>query len=85
MIDNEGMTVLSSVLMRAKSDRFKAVHFGIGTGLMNVSGVLAGVASGFLAQRLGYGLYFGLTFLFSIPGMCLIFFIPFLDAENQAA
>ena len=79
-----GTAVLITFLMRTCSERFKAAHFAIGTGLMNVSGVLAGVASGFLAQRLGYGLYFGLTFLFSIPGMCLIFFIPFLDTENQA-
>ncbi|HUT72572.1 MAG TPA: MFS transporter [Desulfatiglandales bacterium] len=78
-----GTAVLITFLMRTCSERFKAAHFAIGTGLMNVSGVLAGVASGFLAQRLGYGLYFGLTFLFSIPGMCLIFFVPFLDTENR--
>jgi PAT family beta-lactamase induction signal transducer AmpG len=41
--------------------------------------VLAGVASGFLAQRLGYGPFFGLTFLLSLPGMCLILYIPFLN------
>jgi len=78
-----GTAVLITFLMRTCTERFKAAHFAIGTGLMNVSGVLAGVASGFLAQRLGYGIYFGLTFLFSIPGMCLIFFIPFLDTETK--
>jgi PAT family beta-lactamase induction signal transducer AmpG len=78
-----GTAVLITFLMRTCTQRFKAAHFAIGTGLMNVSGVLAGVASGFLAQRLGYGLYFGLTFLFSIPGMCLIFFIPFLETGSM--
>jgi hypothetical protein len=34
-----------------------------------------------LAARLGYGPFFGLTFLLSIPGMCLIFFVPFLDTK----
>jgi PAT family beta-lactamase induction signal transducer AmpG len=77
-----GTAVLITFLMRTCSERFKAAHFAIGTGLMNVSGVLAGVASGFLAQRLGYGLYFGLTFLFSIPGMYLIFFVPFLETGS---
>jgi len=76
-----GTAVLITFLMRTCLERFKAAHFAIGTGLMNVSGVLAGVASGFLAQRLGYGLYFGLTFLFSIPGMCLICSIPFLGRD----
>ncbi|MFW6147133.1 MAG: hypothetical protein ACOC6B_01940 [Thermodesulfobacteriota bacterium] len=77
-----GTAVLITFLMRTCTERFKAAHFSIGTGLMNISGVLAGVASGFLAQRLGYGAFFGLTFLLSIPGMCLIFWIPFLDENN---
>jgi len=77
-----GTAVLITFLMRTCTEQFKAAHFSIGTGLMNISGVLAGVASGFLAQRLGYGAFFGLTFLISIPGMCLIFWIPFLDENN---
>jgi len=78
-----GTAVLITFLMRTCLERFKAAHFAIGTGLMNISGVLAGVASGFLAERLGYGLFFGITFLLSIPGMCLIFFVPFLDKKDQ--
>ncbi len=77
-----GTAVLITFLMRTCTERFKAAHFAIGTGLMNVSGVLAGVASGFLAQRLGYGLFFGLTFLLSLPGLCLILYIPFLDTAR---
>jgi len=77
-----GTAVLITFLMRTCTDRFKAAHFAIGTGLMNVSGVLAGVASGFLAQRLGYGPFFGLTFLLSLPGMCLILYLPFLDTDK---
>jgi len=80
-----GTAVLITFLMRTCLERFKAAHFAIGSGLMNISGVLAGVASGFLAERLGYGLFFGITFLLSIPGMCLIFFVPFLDIESQAS
>jgi PAT family beta-lactamase induction signal transducer AmpG len=76
-----GTAVLITFLMRTCTERFKAAHFAIGTGLMNLSGVLAGVASGFLAQRLGYGPFFGLTFLISVPGMCLIWYIPFLDTD----
>jgi PAT family beta-lactamase induction signal transducer AmpG len=77
-----GTAVLITFLMRTCTERFKAAHFAIGTGLMNICGVLAGVASGFLAQRLGYGAFFGLTFLLSIPGMCLIFYVPFLEASR---
>jgi PAT family beta-lactamase induction signal transducer AmpG len=50
---------------------------------MNISGVLSGVVSGYLAEWLGYGYFFGISFLASIPGMVLILFSPFLDSENR--
>ena len=77
-----GTAVLITYLMRTCLSEFKAAHFAIGTGLMNISGVFAGVMSGFLAEWLGYGYFFGVSFLASIPGMLLIFFIPFLESEN---
>jgi len=78
-----GTSILMVFLMRTCTGLFKAAHYAIGSGLMNISGVFAGVASGFLAERLGYGLFFGFTFLLSIPGMCLIFYIPFLDNNKE--
>lgn len=77
-----GTSVLVMFLMRTCLSEFKAAHFAIGTGLMNVSGVLSGVMSGFLAGWLGYGYFFGISFLASIPGMVLILFIPFLESED---
>lgn len=78
-----GTAVLVTFLMRTCLAEFKAAHFAIGTGLMNISGVLSGVMSGFLAQRLGYGPFFGISFLASLPGMAMVFYIPFLDSENK--
>jgi len=80
-----GTSVLVTFLMRTCLSDFKAAHFAIGTGLMNLSGVLAGVAGGFLAERLGYGHFFGLSFVASIPGMALIPLIPFLHAEKRTS
>lgn len=74
-----GTAVLVTFLMRTCLPDYKAAHFAIGTGLMNLSGVFAGVLGGFLAGWLGYGAFFGLSFLASIPGMALVFFIPFLE------
>jgi PAT family beta-lactamase induction signal transducer AmpG len=74
-----GTSVLVTFLMRTCLPDFKAAHFAVGTGLMNLSGVFAGVAGGFLAERLGYGYFFGISFLASIPGMALIPFVPFLQ------
>jgi PAT family beta-lactamase induction signal transducer AmpG len=79
-----GTSVLVTYLMRTCLKEFKAAHFAIGTGLMNISGVLSGVVSGFLAEWLGYGAFFGISFLASIPGMALIPFIPFLKTANEA-
>lgn len=78
-----GTSVLVTFLMRTCLPEFKAAHFAIGTGLMNISGVLSGVLSGFLAGWLGYGVFFGLSFVASIPGMLLIPFLPFLGPEKQ--
>jgi PAT family beta-lactamase induction signal transducer AmpG len=77
-----GTAVLMTFLMRICRPQFKAAHYAIGTGLMSVSGLYAGIASGFLASWLGYGLFFGISFLMSIPGMVLIPFVPLEDSEN---
>ena len=69
--------------MRTCLPEFKAAHFAIGTGLMNLSGVVSGMISGYMAQQLGYGYFFGISFLASLPGMAMIFFLPFLDAETE--
>jgi MFS transporter, PAT family, beta-lactamase induction signal transducer AmpG len=80
-----GTAVLITFLMRTCLSEYKAAHFAIGTGLMNLSGVFAGVLGGFLAGWLGYGVFFGFSFLATIPGMALVFFIPFLEPANHAA
>jgi MFS transporter, PAT family, beta-lactamase induction signal transducer AmpG len=78
-----GTAVLVTFLMRTCLSEYKAAHFAIGTGLMNLSGVFAGVLGGFLAGWLGYGVFFGLSFLASIPGMALVFFVPFLESGTR--
>lgn len=79
-----GTSVLITFLMRTCLAEFKAAHYAVGTGLMNISGVFSGVVSGFLAEWLGYGWFFGISFLASIPGMSLIFFLPFLNEEDDS-
>lgn len=73
-----GTAVFSYYLMRCCKPAFKASHFAIVSALMTVGGTLFGASSGFLASWLGYGAFFGASFLASLPGMCLIPFIPFV-------
>jgi len=79
-----GTAVLVTFVMRSCLAEFKAAHFAIGTGLMNISAVLSGVVSGFLAGWVGYGYFFGISFLVSLPGMMLALFVP-LQAVGHAA
>jgi PAT family beta-lactamase induction signal transducer AmpG len=76
-----GTSVLMTYLMRLCKAEFKAAHYAIGSGLMSLSGLFSGSASGFLAAWLGYGWTFGISFLVSIPAMCLIPFLPHLTRE----
>lgn len=78
-----GTAVLMTFLMRLCRPAFKAAHYAIGTGLMSVSGLYAGVLSGFLASWFGYGYFFGCSFLLSIPGMVLIPLLPSLSLDNS--
>ncbi len=77
-----GNAVLMTFLMRICHTEFKAAHYAIGSGLMNLSALFAGVSSGFIAAWLGYAWLFGLSFLLSMPAMILIPFLPYLS-ENS--
>ncbi len=74
-----GTAVLMTLLMRICRKQYKAAHYAVGTGLMSVGGLFAGSLSGFPAAWLGYGWFFGISFLCSIPGMALTFFLPELE------
>jgi len=71
-----GTAVLTTFLMRICKAEFKAAHFAIGSGLMSLGGIVAGVSSGFIASWLGYSGMFLVSFLISIPGMVLLFWVP---------
>ena len=43
--------------------------------LFSLTGRLAGAVSGLGAERWGYGAYFAVTFLVSLPGLCLVPFV----------
>jgi MFS transporter, PAT family, beta-lactamase induction signal transducer AmpG len=78
-----GTAVLMTYMMRLCIPEFKATHYAIASGLMGLSGMFTGVASGFLAGWLGYGWTFGISFAVSIPAMMLIPFLPFLDIQKK--
>ncbi len=79
-----GTAVFMVYLMRCCRPAYKAAHMAILTALMSLSFTFAGVLSGFLADALGFSVYFGFSFLASVPAMALIPFIPHLDEDFEA-
>ncbi|MFH0925647.1 MAG: MFS transporter [bacterium] len=71
-----GTAILMTYLMRLCHAKFKTAHYAIGSGLMNIGGLIPGILSGFIAARYGYGGLFGVSFLVSLPAMVLIPFLP---------
>ena len=80
-----GTAVFMVYLMRCCAPEHRAAHMAIVTALMSVSFTLAGVGSGFLASWLGFGPYFFFTFVVTIPGMLLVFFLPHLDGREPVS
>lgn len=74
-----GTGVFMIYIMRCVDPRHKATHMAVLTAIMSIGFTLAGVASGFLADLLGFANYFVLTFAATLPSMLLIPFVPYLD------
>ncbi|MCG6961922.1 MAG: MFS transporter [Acidobacteria bacterium] len=79
-----GTAAFMVFVMRTAKAEYKAAHMAIATGIATVSATLAGVCSGFLAAAFGFTVYFGLTFLATLPSMALIPFLPYLDRPREA-
>lgn len=76
-----GTAVFMVFIQRTCKPAYKAGHFAMATGIANISATFAGVLSGILAHAMGFTFFFGLTFLATLPGVALIFFLPYLDGS----
>jgi PAT family beta-lactamase induction signal transducer AmpG len=79
-----GTAAFMVYIMRCCQPAHKAAHMAILTSVMSVSFTLAGVFSGFLANALGFFVYFLFTFLITIPHMVMTFFVPHIGAPGAA-
>lgn len=69
-------------IMRTTKGEHKAAHMAIATAIMNITGTIAGVSSGFVASKAGFPLFFTISFVATIPGMLLIPWLPHLKGEK---
>lgn len=87
MIENVGSglgnAVLMVYIMRCCDPQHRAAHMAILTAIMSIGFTVAGVVSGYVAETLGWPLYFVFTFVAALPSMILLPFIPHLDGRSQ--
>jgi PAT family beta-lactamase induction signal transducer AmpG len=79
-----GTAVFMVYLMRTCDPKHKAAHFAIVSALMSLGFTFAGTVSGQIAEALGFANYFVFSFLATVPGMLLIFWLPHLDGRENA-
>jgi len=79
-----GTSVFMVYLMRCCDPRHRATHMAILTALMSLAFTVAGILSGYLAELLGFALYFLFTFVAAIPAMILLPFAPYIDGREPA-
>lgn len=79
-----GFAAFMVFLMYTAKGEFKTSHFAISTGIMALGMMIPGLLSGYLQQALGYGKFFIVVCLATIPGMITIFFLPLKDEKTAA-
>lgn len=67
-----GTAAFVAFLMSVCERRYAATHYALLSALLALTRVIAGAASGGLAERLGYARYFFLTFLLALPAYALL-------------
>ncbi|MBI5525525.1 MAG: MFS transporter [Deltaproteobacteria bacterium] len=75
-----GTAFFSVFIMRCCKPEFKASHMAFLTAFMSVSATFAGVFSGIIASAAGFTVFFGITFLATVPAMVLLPFLPHMDS-----
>lgn len=71
-----GSAALLVFLLSTCSKQYRATHYAVGSAIMSVPGTLIGGEAGRLVEVMGYTNLYILAFVLSLPGMCLIPFVP---------
>lgn len=71
-----GVAAYTVFLLSTVRPEYKAAHYATATGLMALGVLVPSYVSGFLQTWLGYQNFFLFSFLASVPGIIVIFFLP---------
>jgi PAT family beta-lactamase induction signal transducer AmpG len=79
-----GFTAFTVYLMYTVDSRYKTSHYAISTGIMALGMMFPGMVSGAIQKSVGYGMFFIIVCILTIPGMLTIPFI-LRHAEKKSA
>lgn len=71
-----GFAAFLMVMIMAADGPFKTAHYALCTGFMALGMMIPGMWSGYLAELVGYPVFFSLVMVFTIPGLLFIPFLP---------
>ncbi len=80
-----GVAAYTVFLLSTIKPEFKAAHYAITTGFMALGMMIPGMASGYLQTPLGYENFFLVSFLLSLPGIIIIYFLPLPDEAEKSS
>lgn len=70
-----GLTLF--MMQQVAPGRHQMAHYAFASGIMNLSVMVTGAVSGYLSDWLGYGRFFLLVMIFTIPAFLVTWFVPF--------
>lgn len=78
-----GFTGFMVYLLYISKGEYKTSHFAISTGFMAVGMMVPGILSGIIQNAVGYAWLFLIAFLFIIPSVLPVFFLPIPDKDKE--
>ena len=78
-----GLTLF--MMQQVAPGKHRMAHYAFASGIMNLSVMLTGMASGFLSDALGYKLFFIVVLLATIPAFLITWFVPFTYSDSPVA
>jgi PAT family beta-lactamase induction signal transducer AmpG len=70
-----GTAAFLAFLMSICNKHYSATQYAILSALFRITGIVAGSLSGWATRSMGFGPYFALTFLLSLPAFLLLFYV----------
>lgn len=76
-----GLTLF--MMQQVAPGKHQMAHYAFASGIMNLSVMVTGMASGFLSDLMGYKLFFIAVMFATIPAFLITWFVPFTHPDGK--